>query len=107
MLILVTSEVTCRYGVSSSSHKKESLLAWIVRDEYQDGKHARRDGRKLNYHGTGMPHKHVLLWLKDPRKPCFSRHCRGDLAEQDPVLHACVQEHQKSRDDLAEWTGAH
>ena len=67
------------------------VIAWVARLEFQDGSKA---GRQV-YHGTGLPHVHIIAWLRPDVLCPISRWLRHDLGDTEE-LQAAVLRQQKS-----------
>ncbi|MCR9103383.1 MAG: hypothetical protein NXI25_25770, partial [bacterium] len=55
------------YGLLRCNKAENPILAAVVKYEYQDGARQARE----DYHGTGVKHAHILVWLRDPHRNCF------------------------------------
>ena len=86
----------------SSVLRQMCLRAWALRLEIQQGS----NDKSKPYHGTGVLHAHLVVWLKQPERSSLLRCLRADWAWGDTMLHGTVAEHQQStEDDTPVWEG--
>ena len=64
---------------------KRTMVSWVARLEFQDGKRKRGVGNKPPqfYHGSGRVHVHILIWLKDLQSIDLPNKVRADLPKDD------------------------
>lgn len=83
-------------GLLWDPNRREScVLAWAEREEYQSGARSRLQARQ-QYHGTGVAHRHVLLWLRAPWRSTVSSQLASRLPDDDPALRSALLEQQMS-----------
>lgn len=70
-----------------------TVRAWAARIEYQEGL---RTGRPQLYHGTGLPHIHVVVWLQKAENTSLARWLRADVTATGPLRQAALAQ-QKSK----------
>ncbi|CAJ1366649.1 unnamed protein product, partial [Effrenium voratum] len=87
------------YLVPSEAHfgapfgPPSNVVAWAFRIEYQDGTRSARQ----HYHGTGAPHAHVCVWLRELTATALPRWLRADSGSEDSSLEAAVARQQGSQ----------
>ena len=84
--------VPVAWSMFDTVDQQTSVLAWAYRVEFQEGSRKHLPGAATkHYHGTGMPHVHIVFWcseaIKDTR---VLNWLRADLATDFPRLHAAV-----------------
>lgn len=79
--------------------KRIAVRAWAERVEFQDGVRSRRDGAAQDYLGTGVEHRHLLLWWEDPRNTHLLRYIRADLPQEHGQLRSAVIDQQLVNED--------
>ena len=78
-----------------------SALNLFGRIEFQDGKRKRgARNERLDYHGSGRPHVHFLVWLRHPQSLPWSQIVCGHLPADNAPLEQIVRSSQFS------WTGS-
>ena len=78
-----------------------SVLNLFGRIEFQDGKRKRgARNERLDYHGSGRPHVHFLVWLRHPQSLPWSQIVCGHLPADNAPLEQIVRSSQFS------WTGS-
>ena len=84
-----------------SSAAQGSVLNLFGRIEFQDGKRKRgARNERLDYHGSGRPHVHFLVWLRHPESLPWSEIVCGHLPSHNAPMEQIVRSSQIS------WTGS-
>lgn len=83
----------CSMTLLHSRLQEAQVLCWACRVEFQDGE---RRPQSQAYHGTGLPHVHVVLWLARPELFCLNRWLRADDGMGDSRLQSAVLSQQCS-----------
>ena len=84
-----------------SSAAQGSVLNLFGRIEFQDGKRKRgARNERLDYHGSGRPHVHFLVWLRHPESLPWSEIVCGHLPSDNAPLE------QIARSSQISWTGS-
>ena len=72
-----------KQGIFAAGPGEGSVVYWVARLEFQDGKRKRRVHRDAqHYHGRGTPHAHILLWLRDVQNMNFADKIHAHLPEE-------------------------
>ena len=83
------------------SASQGSVLNLFGRIEFQDGKRKRgARNERLDYHGSGRPHVHFLVWLRHPESLPWSQIVCGHMPSENAPLEQIVRSSQIS------WTGS-
>ena len=84
--------VPVAWSMFDTVHQETSVLAWAYRLEFQEGSRKHLPGAATkHYHGTGMPHVHIVFWCSEAVKDSrLLNWLRADLATEFPRLHAAV-----------------
>ena len=69
------------------------IIAWACRIEYPEGAHRPATQR---YHGRGVSHVHLCVWLDALYLTALPRWLRADAASDEGELHAAVLRQQRS-----------
>ena len=84
-----------------SSAAQGSVLNLFGRIEFQDGKRKRgARNERLDYHGSGRPHVHFLVWLRHPESLPWSEIVCGHLPSDNAPME------QIARSSQISWTGS-
>ena len=94
--------VQCPWIVFDHARARSCVQAWAYRLEFQDGMTLGQPGAAHRpYHGTGMPHAHVIFWCTpDIQETRLLDWLRADLASEFPPLARCVTRLQLLRDPV-------
>ena len=76
-LVGTTAELKGRTAFTPFGQAAGRLLSWIAKIEFQND--ARGKGRHAHYHGTALPHVHLLLWHGAPEETAAATFVRQDL----------------------------